>query len=46
MPKKSNLYARFLRSRNYFLKVVRSKKLYNRKQERINTLKAAAKNDK
>jgi hypothetical protein len=39
---KRNLIAKNLRSSKYSQKVVHSKKLYNRKKEKKNTLKAAA----
>ena len=38
-----NPIAKIVRSSFYSPKMVQSKKLYNRKKERINTLKAAAK---
>ena len=40
--KKPNPIAKEVRSRKYRPQVVQSDKLYNRKKERINTLKAAA----
>jgi len=42
MPKKPNPVAKSLRSRRFKSQVVQSKKLYNRKKEKYNTLKAAA----
>ena len=43
---KKNPIAKNLRSRIFHLKVVQSKKLYNRKKEKFYTLKAAAINNK
>ena len=43
--KKSNLFARSLRSSVFKQKVVQSKKLYNRKKEKQTILKAAAKKE-
>ena len=40
-----NPVAKNLRSRTYKSKVIQSKKLYNRKKEKIHTLKAAAKKE-
>ncbi len=40
--KRSNPIAKIVRSRTYRSQVVQSKKLYNRKEEKINALKAAA----
>jgi hypothetical protein len=40
--KKPNPIAKEVRSRRFKSQVVQSGKLYNRKKERINTLKAAA----
>ena len=40
--KKPNPIAKKVRSRNYRPQVVQSSKLYNRKKEKLNTLKAAA----
>ena len=40
--KKPNPIAKEVRSRRFKSQVVQSKKLYNRKEEKINTLKAAA----
>ena len=42
MSKKSNPIAKKVRSRRFRPKVIQSGKLYNRKKERMNTLKAAA----
>ena len=42
MPKKPNPIAKNLRSRTFKPQVVQSGKLYNRKKEKYNTLKAAA----
>jgi len=42
IKKKPNPVAKKVRSRTYRLQVVQSKKLYNRKKEKLYTLKAAA----
>lgn len=42
IKKKSNPIAKKVRSRNYRPQVVQSAKLYNRKKEKKNILKAAA----
>ena len=44
MPKRNQI-AKDLRSRKYKPKVVQSKKLYNRKKEKLNSLIAAAQKD-
>ena len=41
-PSKSNLIAKAVRSRTYRPKVIQSKKLYNRKKEKIISSNAAA----
>jgi len=46
MVKSTNPVAKSLRSRTFKSKVIQSKKLYNRKKERNNTLNAAAKEGK
>jgi hypothetical protein len=45
MDKVKNHIANSLRSRKYHSKVVQSKKLYNRKKEKLNSLIAAAQKD-
>jgi hypothetical protein len=42
IKKKFNPVAKEVRSRKFKSQVVQSKKLYNRKEEKINTLNAAA----